>query len=88
MEELQSEEAGFDAKCKILFAVGTLALGAGLVLTLATSFIPRYYILFAFGVVIVGLAWVVCLRETTLVGQDEDAPDKAKPQDEKTESEK
>jgi len=88
MEEIQPEEGEFDAKCKILFAVGTLALGTGLVLTLATRFIPEYYALFASGLVIGLIAWVVCLRETTLVGHDEDAPAEAVPQDEKDESQK
>lgn len=88
MDELQAEEGGFDAKCKILLAVGAVTLIAGLVLTLATSFVPIYYILFAIGFVLALVAWVVCLRETNLVGEDEEAPDEAKPQDEKEESEK
>lgn len=88
MDELQAEGEGFDAKCKVLIAIGGLALVAGLALTLTTRFIPVYYILYAVGLIVGIVAWMVCLRETTLVGQNEDAPEEVRPDDAPEETEK
>lgn len=81
MDELQAEGDGLDTKCKVLLATSVTSLLAGLVLTLTGPFVTWYYLLYAGGVVGGIVAWVVCLRETTLVGPDEDAPDEVLPED-------
>lgn len=73
MDELQAEEGGLDLKCKVLLGGSLVALVAGLVLTLLAVFQPLHYVLFTIGMVGALTAWVVCLRETNLVGPDEDA---------------
>lgn len=73
MDELQAEGGGLDLKCKALLGVSVLALVAGVVLTLAAVYQPLHYVLYTVGVIGLLTAWVVCLRETSLVGPDERA---------------
>jgi Flp pilus assembly protein TadB len=79
MDELQAEGSGLDLQCKALLGVSVLALLAGGVLTVAAVYQPLHYVLYTVGVVGLLTAWVVCLRETTLVGPDDRAePDPRK----------
>lgn len=73
MDELQAEGDGLDLRCKALLGASLLSLVAGLTLTLTGG--PQYidYLLYAVGVIGALTSWVVCLRETTLVGPDDDA---------------
>lgn len=73
MDELQAEGEGLDLKCKALMAGSLVALVAGLALTIAAVFQPVHYILFTVGLVGATAAWILCLRETNLVGPDEEA---------------